>query len=492
MDGRASVLHTLGRSRADTPDVRTDAPAALIGAGHKTRGARRRMIALALLAPTLVLAVGWVAAFRESREEVSAAVERFVLAQNVRTADAVAAAIRDLGPQEIVYGTPQWEKLQTLVENVKLSADGFVCVLDGEGKVLCHPQLRKMPELLGMPMAGAVLEQEDGEKVALGQASRDRTLAGRLVVTGNETHYVATEALPSINGRLTVHQPQKGLAVAGQMATRGFVVPGAIAGTGVLVVTTLIGSFLMRRHDRALEVVNEGLEAEVCRRVAKGLRTRDALITGLASLADYRDTDTGTHLDRIVEYCALLADAMRATCSEISDHWIATLRVAATLHDIGKVGIPDAILLKPGRLTPEERAAMEKHPLIAADTLIAVRNTMGQDPLVERSLRVALYHHERWDGTGYPMKLAGDEIPLEARIVALADVYDALTSRRVYKDALPHPAAVQAIRAGSGTQFDPAVVAAFLRIEHAFDEVRSRLQAGGTREVAAKPATRVA
>lgn len=476
MDGTSSIVNGHTRTHPEAPDVGTDAPALLMGAGQRTRGARRRVIAAALVAQALVLAAGWAVAFRESKGEVSAAVERFVLSQNVRTADAVAAAIRDLGPQEIVYGTPQWEKLQTMVENVKLSADGFVCVLDSEGKVLCHPELRKSPEMRGMPMAGAVLEQEDGVRVALGAASRERTLAGRVAMGENETHYVATEAVPSINGRLTVHQPQAGLAAAGQMATKGFVVPGALAGAGVLIVTTLIGSMLMRRHDRAIEAVNDGLEAEVKRRVAKGLRTRDALVTGLAKLADFRDNDTGTHLDRIAEYAVLLARTLRERFPEIDEAWIETLRVASAMHDIGKVGVPDAILLKPGRFTPEERAEMEKHPTIGCDTLIAVRETMGEDALVEMSLRVALYHHERWDGAGYPTKLAGEAIPLEARIVALADVYDALTSRRVYKDAMPHPQAALLIREGAGTQFDPVVVEAFGRVEAAFDEARARLQ----------------
>ncbi len=175
----------------------------------------------------------------------------------------------------------------------------------------------------------------------------------------------------------------------------------------------------------------------------------------------------------------LLSTALRDKFPEIDEAWIATLRVASTMHDIGKVGVPDAILLKPGKLTPEERAQMEKHPVIGTDTLIAVRETMGEDALVEMSLRVALYHHERWDGKGYPMKMAGEMLPLEARVVALADVYDALTSKRVYKDAMPHAKVVDMIREGSGTQFDPAVVEAFVHMAGEFDAVRARLQPAG-------------
>lgn len=119
---------------------------------------------------------------------------------------------------------------------------------------------------------------------------------------------------------------------------------------------------------------------------------------------------------------------------------------------------------------------MERHPIIGTDTLIAVHKTMGHDDLVEMSIRITLYHHERWDGKGYPTGLAGEDIPLEARIVAVADVYDALTSKRVYKDAVPHDKVVQIIRDGAGTQFDPTLIEAFLKVAQTFNQVRSRLQ----------------
>ena len=252
-----------------------------------------------------------------------------------------------------------------------------------------------------------------------------------------------------------------------------------IEGCVSLLATGVALALLVRAHGSRLRAINASLEEEVGLRVGQLLRTRNAMIFGLAKLADFRDTDTGEHLDRICHYCTLLARELKKTEARITDDWIENLALASAMHDIGKVGVPDAILLKPGKFTPEERAEMEKHPNIGCDTLIAVRETMGEDALVEMSLRVALYHHERWDGNGYPMKMAGEAIPLEARIVALADVYDALTSKRVYKDAMPHAKAAAMIREGAGTQFDPAVVEAFSRIEAAFDEARERLQSPG-------------
>ncbi|MBC7770880.1 MAG: HD domain-containing protein, partial [Pyrinomonadaceae bacterium] len=270
--------------------------------------------------------------------------------------------------------------------------------------------------------------------------------------------------------------PESDLAFVTGESMRGIM--GLSISTGLLVLlVTLLASFrLMRRHDQQVDVINAGLEAEVKARVAKATATRDALIRGLAKLADYRDSDTGTHLDRIAAYSRVLAESVRSAYPQIDDAWIQRLVVASSLHDIGKVGIPDEVLLKPGSFTPQERERMQQHPVIGADTLITVRELMGNDELLEMSVRVTLYHHERWDGTGYPMRVAGAEIPLEARIVAVADVYDALTSRRVYKAAFPHAKVVEIIRENRGTQFDPVLVGGFLSSESKFNEVRKQLQ----------------
>jgi putative two-component system response regulator len=203
---------------------------------------------------------------------------------------------------------------------------------------------------------------------------------------------------------------------------------------------------------------------------------RNTLIFGLAKLAEYRDTDTGAHLERISVYCSLLAREMSKMHSFIDDYWIQTLSVASSMHDIGKVGIPDAVLCKPGRLTADERSVIQRHPGLGHSVLeqVLARNG-GADALLEMSAQIAACHHERWDGAGYPQKLAGDAIPLPARIVAVADVYDALTSARVYKPALTHAEASKIISEGSGTQFDPAVVAAFGAASTMFDEARRKM-----------------
>jgi HD-GYP domain-containing protein (c-di-GMP phosphodiesterase class II) len=232
----------------------------------------------------------------------------------------------------------------------------------------------------------------------------------------------------------------------------------------------LIVAILIRYQDGVVEA-KDGLEKIVSQGTKEILKTRNAIIFGLAKLAESRDNDTGEHLDRIRKYVAILANDLANFDPQVDEQFIHNLELASSLHDIGKVGIPDSILLKPGRLSREEREIMEIHTIIGGECLEAVQLRLGPNDFMEMARNVAYSHHERWDGTGYPHAIAGDQIPLSARIVAVADVYDALTSKRPYKRALSHEESRVIIVSGSGSQFDPEVVAAFLRNEDAFKAV---------------------
>ena len=194
---------------------------------------------------------------------------------------------------------------------------------------------------------------------------------------------------------------------------------------------------------------------------------------GLAKLADSRDRDTGEHLERMRSYVTILAKELALTHPEIDCHFVVDLANASSLHDIGKVGIPDAILMKPGPLTPDERRKMETHAKLGSDCLAAIREKLGEDDFLEMAQEIASSHHENWDGSGYPQGIHGNHIPLAARIVAIADVYDALTSPRPYKGPLGHVEARDWIVARYGQQFDPAVVEAFAAREVEFQQVSS-------------------
>ncbi len=244
----------------------------------------------------------------------------------------------------------------------------------------------------------------------------------------------------------------------------------------VLTLTAMVFFLASRRYKDALEQTNQQLEDEVHRQVSNGLARRNALIHGLAKLADYRDTDTGDHLDRIGHYARVIATQLQPTHPIITDEWIDRLVLASSLHDIGKVGIPDNVLLKPGRLTDEERAIMEKHTLIGGETLLSIRNNFGADEFLDMGIEIALQHHEKFNGSGYPFQIQGEDISLAARIVAIADVYDALTTARVYKDAMSHEKAMSIIHEGKGTHFDPDVVDAFDQTQAVFNHIRSESQ----------------
>ena len=201
------------------------------------------------------------------------------------------------------------------------------------------------------------------------------------------------------------------------------------------------------------------------------LETRHVAIFALAKLAESRDPETGYHLERMRNYSRILAAHVAAQPDfrdALSPEYVETIYLTSPLHDIGKVGIPDFVLLKPGRLTDGEFAVMKRHTEIGAGTLAAA---VEQHPNVEylrMARNIALCHHERFNGSGYPLGLAGSRIPLCARIVALADVYDALISKRVYKAAMPHDVARSILIAERGQHLDPLVVDAFLANEHAF------------------------
>jgi putative two-component system response regulator len=207
------------------------------------------------------------------------------------------------------------------------------------------------------------------------------------------------------------------------------------------------------------------------------LESRDVTIFVLAKLADSRDPETGAHLDRIREYCRVLSEYLLEQgpyVNEIDGDYVRSVYLSSPLHDIGKVGIPDHVLLKPGRLTAEEFEIMKRHALIGWETLDAAVRSHPEAEFLRMARDIAGSHHEKFDGSGYPLGLQGEQIPLCGRIVALADVYDALTTKRVYKPAFSHERARTIIVEESGQHFDPAIVAAFLKCESQFAAIRQR------------------
>lgn len=220
------------------------------------------------------------------------------------------------------------------------------------------------------------------------------------------------------------------------------------------------------------------LEREVALRTREVRAIQDVTILAMASLAETRDSDTGNHIRRTQHYVRALAERLRDNprfAFFLSESNIELLFKSAPLHDIGKVGIPDRILLKPGRLDAEEFRIMQRHTELGRDAIAHAEKSLGTDvDFLRLAKEIALSHQEKWDGSGYPQGLSGEQIPIAARLMALADVYDALISRRVYKEALTHAEATAIINEGRGKHFDPDVVDAFVAINAAFAEIARR------------------
>ncbi len=229
----------------------------------------------------------------------------------------------------------------------------------------------------------------------------------------------------------------------------------------------------IRQSQLLLKGQNHFLEREVKRRSEEIELIQDITVHTLASLAETRDNDTGHHIRRTQYYVRILAEALRHHVrfrTTLDDtRTIDLLFKSAPLHDIGKVGIPDRILLKPGPLDADEFRIMQTHTTLGYEAILQAEQELGKEiPFLQFAKQIALGHHERWDGTGYPQGLSGEDIPVSARLMALADVYDALISRRVYKQGMPYEAARQIILKGRGLHFDPDVVDAFIEVEEAF------------------------
>jgi putative two-component system response regulator len=226
-----------------------------------------------------------------------------------------------------------------------------------------------------------------------------------------------------------------------------------------------------------LESQNIVLEEKVKERTQLIERTNSATIYCLAALAETRDPETGQHIKRTQEYIRELAFELRKNKEYgdvLTDEYIDLLYKSAPLHDIGKVGVRDSILLKPGKLTGEEFEEMKKHTVYGEESLMVGIKELGEESFLTLAKEIALTHHEKWDGSGYPRGLSKQEIPISGRLMALSDVYDALISKRVYKGALTHDEAKNIILESKGSHFDPDIVDAFIKREAKFIEIMER------------------
>lgn len=219
-------------------------------------------------------------------------------------------------------------------------------------------------------------------------------------------------------------------------------------------------------------------QTETDERTADALRAHQVVLFAVASLAELRESDTASHLQRVKHYVRLLAEKLRnqpALAAQLSPAYVDALCASVCMYELGTVAIPDRILLKPGRLTPEELAIMKTHTSRGYEAIVRAEILLGlQSPLLNFAKELTLSHHEKWNGKGYPQGLSETRIPMSARLVALADVYDALISNKIYRQGMSFEAAVGVIFSERGEHFDPDVVDAFMELTVEFEDVATR------------------
>ncbi len=427
-------------------------------------------VQLALLLIAVMMMFSW---FLNQIEET---VGRQACGDNRVLTQQIVGAIETDEIREIRDNEPDHDKLQSILSRIQIPNDGFACIINAQSGKTLFQNPAASPKLISSfdKVMLKPLARNSNLRIPLLESVSSqpglRHFDGRVVLDHSE-HFASGEFLPQLNSILLIGQPTK-TSMADMSSLIKYAKQFAFAMTLLMgLVCTCLIAVILNRMSTDVEIKNQGLEQQVSQREQELVRTQNAVIFGLAKLAESRDNDTGEHLERIRSYVTILATDLSQRIPELDQEWVHNLGLASSLHDIGKVGIPDSILLKPGRLSKEEREVMELHTLIGGECLEAIQSRLGNNLFMHTAKQVAYYHHERWDGKGYPHGLAESEIPLVARIVAVADVYDALTSKRPYKEPMGHLESKSIILSGSGSQFDPEVVDAFLRHEEEFQYI---------------------
>lgn len=375
------------------------------------------------------------------------------------------AELGSVSPSDQVPGIGVAERMRTLLET-RFPKHDAILIVDREWHVLA---------------AFGAAEQDGTSPLSVGQGVSWKPLPDRSYEsTGQKRgqfeasdgmHLAVACPLAPGPGFVLFHLPVAGITVNPAILSESLLPISGIMLFWLCTLLAIIGYMTLTRFYDRLEHRQAQSATDASRQAQNLVRTRDAVIFGLAKLAESRDPATGDHLERISAYSTMLASALRRTPKfrdAITPAFIKTIGISSALHDIGKVGVEDSILLKNGPLTADEYRRMQRHTTIGGECLDQIERRLGRSNFLQMARRITSSHHERWDGTGYPNGLAGEDIPLSARIVAVADVYDALSSKRVYKEALPHTECVAIIRNESGRQFDPDIIEVWLDIEAQF------------------------
>lgn len=430
---------------------------------------RLRFLLVLIVAQIGCLAVGLWIHYRLVISAVYQATEEEASAVLVSDADELLAAIGRLErPGEAGEAAYLKAVQQVLQRQQRLTEVGWVLV-DPQWRILSIP---------ADPQADSPTPEAAGETLAWTRRSEEThgdvgRIRGTLIL-GGERHVAVASGLKGEAGYLVVHRPLQEAEVPLGTFVDSLPASGVIAWIWTSALLIVVVYLIVTRVYDELSKNRLQVEADALRRIQSLVRTRDAVIFALARLGESRDEVTGRHVERVSFYASRLATAashLPKFRETITPEFVRLIAISSVLHDIGKVGIEDSILFKPGRLTDAERARMQQHATIGGGHLGDIEQRLGCSNVIRMAREIAEHHHERWDGAGYPSGLAGEEIPLAARIVGIADVYEALTSIRDYKPPYPHQRCVEMIRSKAGKHFDPDLVAAFLKVEGSFRRI---------------------
>lgn len=433
---------------------------------------RSKHILGVLLAQAGCLAVGLWMQFQFVRSSASDAAVKAAWKQLELTADRSLAAFKDHDVKNIHSDSEKYKTL-TLCIKAACSQQAGVMILDRQWRVM-------IPTIGNDDPANTINTITPGDKVEWipnidKKSEQEYSLLGVLELSDGP-HIAVVREWGKI-GYLVAHRSQNEVK-----QTAAALLDSHLAITGLTLIWTVallsVSAYMVlaRFHDQ-MEQERSHSNAEDLKQRQKLIRTRDAVIFGLAKLADSRDPETGDHLERISVYATTLASSLRKHPKYkdlVTPGFIRLIGISSALHDIGKVGIEDSILLKPSKLTPEERERMQYHTTIGGECLREIEYRLGSSNFLQMAREIAFSHHENWDGSGYLAGMKGQEIPLCARIVSIVDVYDALSSRRVYKEPFPHDKCVAIIKESAGKQFDPDIVDVWLAMESRFGDIAAQ------------------
>ncbi len=449
----------------------------MVNTQSQARSKRWMLILLVCVGQFACLTIGAMWFANRLSDNLALLMRHEIIANNAHMANQLARSITELDLKDFTPQSQDWLRLQDIIENTNLPNSGYFTVIDStNGKVLSHPRWNADERMSEMNLGQTKLYGPAGGRSILDSVvSGDYVSMGWARIGGDEL-LLAVRKMPGLGIMILAQQREAPLVAAISQIVISIKSAGLAVAVALVAVSLFFTAGIVERYESRMSAVHGQIDNLADQKSDKLLATRHAVIVELAKLVESRDSSAGEHLDRVRAYTEILGRELSDKIPSLTEETISVMGLTSCLHDIGNVSVPESIFQNAGKLTDEQRVTMQKHTTLGGERLQAIKQKDGQDQFIDVACEIAFAHHERWDGSGYPNGLIEENIPLSARIVALADVYDALTTKRVYNQPATHAEARQIILVGKKRQFDPAVVDAFLATEDQFNSISADAQ----------------